>query len=120
MAHSRISAPERRTYRTYTFFGGIIGLLAYLAVGLLPSLVYGGFAGVALASAMLGGPLDASLLGRGLVVFGMVVGLLGTAAVFTVVGGALGAGAYAVVGARHVSSNDDARHGEAEHLVQPK
>jgi hypothetical protein len=58
--------------------------------------VYGGFAGVTLASAILGGPVAESLLGRGLVVFGMIVGLLGTAAIFMVIGAALGSGVYSL------------------------
>ena len=82
--------------RTFAFGGGIVGLVTFLAVGLLPSIVYGGFAGVSLASAIVGGPIDGSLLARGIVVFGMVVGLLGTAGVFVVIGAAMGAGVYAI------------------------
>ncbi len=83
--------------RTFAFAGGIAGLVTFLLVGLLPSIVYGGFAGVTMASSILGGPADGSLLGRGLVVFGMVVGLLGAGSVFIVIGAALGAGAYGLV-----------------------
>jgi len=81
--------------RTFAFAGGVVGLITFLAIGLLPSIVYGGFAGVTMASAILGGPVDGGALSRGLVVFGMVVGLLGTAGVFVVIGAALGAGVYA-------------------------
>ncbi len=83
--------------RTFAFIGGLVGLVTFLFVGLLPSIVYGGFAGVTLVSSILGGPIDSSLLARGLVVFGMVVGLLGAAGVFVVVGAALGAGAYGLI-----------------------
>ncbi len=83
--------------RTFAFGGGIVGLVSFLFIGLLPSIVYGGFAGVTLASALLGGPVEGNLFARGLVVFGMVVGLLSCAAVFVVVGAALGAGAYAAL-----------------------
>ena len=85
---------ERKAYRTFAFGGGVVGLVTFLAVGLLPSIVYGGFAGVTLASAIIGGPIGASLLARGLVVFGMTVGLLGTAAVFVVLGAAIGAAVF--------------------------
>jgi hypothetical protein len=85
------------TSRSFAFGGGVVGLVTFLFVGLLPSIVYGGFAGVTMASSILGGPADGSLLGRGLVVFGMVVGLLGAGGVFIVIGAALGAGAYGLV-----------------------
>ena len=85
-------------YKTSTFVGGIVGLVGYLAIGLLPSIVYGGFAGVTLAAALFGTPIDASWMARGVVVFGMVIGLLATAALFVVVGAALGAGFYSVAG----------------------
>lgn len=87
---------DKSGYRTFAFGGGIVGLVTFLAVGLLPSIVYGGFAGVSLASAILGGPVDASLFARGLVVFGMVVGLIGTASIFIVIGAALGSGVYSL------------------------
>ena len=87
---------DKTGYRTFAFGGGIAGLISFLAIGLLPSIVYGGFAGVSLASAIVGGPIDGSMLARGIVVFGMVVGLLGTAGVFVVIGAALGAGVYSV------------------------
>ena len=85
------------TSRTFAFVGGLVGLVTFLFVGLLPSIVYGGFAGVTLASSILGGPIDSSLIARGLVVFGMVLGLLGAAGVFVILGAALGAGAYGLV-----------------------
>jgi hypothetical protein len=87
---------DKSGYKTFAFGGGVVGLVSFLAVGLLPSIVYGGFAGVTLASAILGGPVAESLLGRGLVVFGMIVGLLGTAAIFMVIGAALGSGVYSL------------------------
>ena len=81
--------------RSFTFGGGILGLCAYLTIGLLPSIVYGGFAGVTLASSILGQTIVPGLAAKGLVVLGMVTGLLGTAALFVVIGSALGAGLYA-------------------------
>ncbi len=99
--------PINPTSRTFAFVGGLAGLVTFLFVGLLPSIVYGGFAGVTLASSILGGPIDSSLFARGLVVFGMVVGLLGAAGVFVVVGAAVGAGAYGLV--RTVSGRSASR-----------
>lgn len=97
MASSTTPNTINGTSRTFAFGGGIVGLVTFLFVGLLPSIVYGGFAGVTMASSILGGPADGSLIGRALVVFGMVVGLLGAGGVFIVIGAALGAGAYGIV-----------------------
>jgi hypothetical protein len=93
---SPMKKTDKTGYRTFGLGGGIVGLVTFLALGLLPSIVYGGFAGVTLASAILGGPVDSSLFARGLVVAGMVVGLLGTAAIFVVIGAALGSGVYSL------------------------
>jgi hypothetical protein len=78
--------------KTYTFFGGVLGLIIFLTVGLLPAIVYGGFAGVTLAGAILGTPIGTSILAKALVVFGMVTGLLGTASIFVVLGAIFGTG----------------------------
>ena len=108
-------SPAKSGSRTFAFGGGVIGLITFLAVGLLPSIVYGGFAGVTLASAILGGPVGASLVARGLVVFGMTVGLLGTAAMFVVIGAALGAAVFqaARVVAREPEAEAETANSEA-------
>ena len=99
--NAKITHPVERGagYKTATFIGGVAGLVGYLAVGLLPSIVYGGYAGVTLAAALFGTPIDASWMARGVVLFGMVIGLLATAALFVVVGAALGAGTHSLIGA---------------------
>ena len=113
----KIEKNERVGYRTFAFGGGVVGLITFLATGLLPSIVYGGFAGVTLAAAMFGAPVDASLIGRGVVLFGMVVGLLGTAAIYVVVGAALGAGVFHGARAfgteRQVESDAATQNGDA-------
>ena len=87
---------RERGYRSFAFGGGLVGLVLFLAVGLLPSLVYGGYAGVVLAAAIVGHPIEAGLFERGMVVTGMVFGLFATGAVFVVVSSAVGAGLYAL------------------------
>ena len=82
--------------RTFAFGGGLIGLIAFLVIGLLPSLVYGGFAGAALAAGLLGHPVDASLMARGITIFGMVAGLLATGGIFVVMGAVLGSTVHAL------------------------
>lgn len=92
----------RSGYRIAAFVGGMVGLLAFLAIALVPSLVYGGYAGVTLGVVLLGHPLGASLLARGIVAFGMLTGLLATSSLFVVWGAASGTLVYwAVEGAAH-------------------
>ncbi len=90
------------TRKTSTLIGAAVGLALFLVVGLLPSLVYGGYAGVLLAGGIFGTPIRATVLVRGLVVFGMVLGTVGVGSLFAVSGAALGAavGALAAVPAK--------------------
>jgi hypothetical protein len=82
--------------RHYTIVGAAIGLAAFLALGLLPAMLYGGYAGVLLAGGIFGTPVQATLLVRGLIVFGMVLGVVGVGSLFAV-GGAVGGAAIAVL-----------------------
>ncbi len=86
--------------RTYTLIGAAVGLALFLALGLLPSLLYGGYAGVLLAGGIFGTPVKATLAVRAIIVFGMVLGVTGTGALFTVGGAAAGAAVAVLVGAR--------------------
>jgi len=77
--------------------GAAVGFVLFLVVGLLPALLYGGYAGLLLATGIFGAPVEASLLTRGLVMFGMALGVFGTAALFVVTGAAAGTALAAVV-----------------------
>ncbi len=74
--------------KTVALAGAGIGFALFLGVALLPALMYGGYAGLLLASGIFGTPVEPGILSRGLVVFGMVLGVFGTAAVFCVAGAA--------------------------------
>jgi hypothetical protein len=87
------------TRKTFTLVGAGIGLAAFLALGLLPALLYGGYAGVLLAAGLVGAPVQATWLVRTLVVLGMVLGATSVAALFTVAGAAAGAAVSILVGA---------------------
>lgn len=78
-------------YRTHSLVGAGIGLVLFLAVGLLPTILYGGYAGVILAGGLFGTPVAASFAVRALIVFGMVLGVTAVAALFAVAGAAAGA-----------------------------
>jgi hypothetical protein len=77
--------------KTATLIGSGIALATFLAVGLLPSMLYGGYAGVLLAGGIFGMPVQATILARALIVFGMVLGVVGVGSLFAVVGAAAGA-----------------------------
>jgi hypothetical protein len=68
--------------------GAAVGIALFLAFGLLPAVLYGGYAGLLLATGIFGAPLPQHLFARGLVAFGSLLGVLGTAAVFAVIGAA--------------------------------
>jgi len=77
-----------------TFLGGVIGLAIFLAVGLLPSLLYGGYAGVILGSAIFGTPIHESVFAQATVVLGVISGVLAIGGIFVLGGAILATGAY--------------------------
>ena len=88
------------TRKTPTLIGAGVGLAVFLAVGLLPALLYGGYAGVLLAGGIFGTPVKATLLVRGLIIFGMVLGVVSVAGLFAVGGAAAGAAISILAGAK--------------------
>jgi hypothetical protein len=78
--------------------GAGLGLIAFLAVALLPALLYGGYAGVLLAGGIFGTPVAATLPVKALIVFGMVFGVTAVAGLFAVAGAAAGAAVGALIG----------------------
>ena len=85
------------TNKTPALVGAGIGLAAFLAVALLPAMLYGGYAGVLLAGGIFGTPVSASIGVRALIVFGMVLGVTAVGSLFAVAGAALGAAVGAVI-----------------------
>ena len=74
--------------KTVAVSGAALGFTLFLAVGFLPALMYGGYAGLMLADGIFGTPLPQHLFARGLVGFGMLLGVFATAAIFAVAGAA--------------------------------
>jgi hypothetical protein len=85
--------------KNYTLIGAAVGLAVFLAIALLPSLLYGGYAGVLLAGGIFGTPVSATFLPRALIVFGMVLGVTGVGSLFAVGGAAAGAAISVLAGA---------------------
>ncbi len=52
--------------KTPTLVGAGIGLALFLAIALLPAMLYGGYAGVLLAGGIFGTPVEPTLLARAL------------------------------------------------------
>lgn len=78
--------------------GAGVGLAVFLAVALLPSVLYGGYAGVLLASGIFGSPVTATIGPRLLIVFGMLLGITAIGSLFAVAGAAAGAAVGALLG----------------------
>jgi hypothetical protein len=78
------------TNKTPALVGAGIGLATFLAVALLPALLYGGYAGVLLAGGIFGTPVAATFAVRALIVFGMVLGVSAVGSLFAVAGAAAG------------------------------
>jgi hypothetical protein len=93
-----------------SLIGAGIGLALFLAVALLPSLLYGGYAGLLLASGIVGTPVEPTLVTRGLIVFGMVLGVTAVGSLFAVLGAAAGAavGAITAVASRRPATEEQA------------
>jgi hypothetical protein len=94
-----------------TLVGSGIGLALFLAVGLLPSMLYGGYAGLLLAGGIFGTPVEPTLLPRALIVFGMVMGVVAVGSLFAVIGAAAGAavGALTSVTVRNPAAEQASR-----------
>ena len=82
-----------------SLLGAGIGLVLFLAIALLPSVLYGGYAGLLLAGGIVGTPVQPTLLVRALVVFGMGLGVVGIASLFAVMGAVAGVAVGALTGA---------------------
>jgi hypothetical protein len=82
-----------------SLIGAGVGLALFLALALLPSVLYGGYAGLLLAGGIVGTPVQPTFLVRGLIVFGMVLGVTGIASLFAVLGAVAGAAVGALSGA---------------------
>jgi hypothetical protein len=82
-----------------TLIGAGIGLALFLAIALLPAMLYGGYAGLLLAGGIVGTPVAPTLLARALIVFGMVLGVVGVGSLFAVMGAVAGAAVGALTAA---------------------
>ncbi len=84
--------------KLFALIGAGVGLAAFLAIALLPAILYGGYAGLLLAGGIVGTPVQPTFVVRALIVFGMVLGVTGIASLFAVVGAMAGVAVGALTG----------------------
>jgi hypothetical protein len=70
--------------------GAAVGFVAFLIVGLLPAILYGGWTGLVIAGAFFGHPVNMTVGPKILVGGGVVLGVVAVGALFTVIGSVLG------------------------------
>ena len=90
---TNFDGPKENTMnrKTPSIVGAAVGLALFLAIALLPALLYGGYAGVMLAGGIFGTPVVPTFAVRALIVFGMVMGVTGVGSLFAVGGAVAGA-----------------------------
>lgn len=85
------SAKARWGWEDYILVAGVaIGLVGFLVAGLVPALVYGGYAALGLLSELIGGPVEPTLLSRAFIVVGMALCVVAVGALFATGGAVLG------------------------------
>jgi hypothetical protein len=103
-----MTATTSRSNRMFTIVGAGTGLVVFLAVALLPSIVYGGYAGVLLAGALFGTPVGGTVVVHAIIGLGMVVGAVAVASLFAAAGAVAGAAVSALT------------HGAQRESTEPK
>jgi hypothetical protein len=93
----------RRTRANHvSVIGGLVGLVTFLVVGLLPSLLYGGYAGVIVGGAIFGTPVHESVFAQATVFLGAIAGVFSIGGVFVLGGAILTTGAHGLLAALSV------------------
>ncbi len=92
-----VNTPKAQ-HKLFTLVGAGIGLAIFLAVAMLPAILYGGYAGLLLAGGIVGTPVQPTFLVKALIIFGMMLGVTGIASLFAVLGAVAGAAVGALTG----------------------
>lgn len=72
------------------YVGSFIAFLTYLLIGFLPGMLYGGYMGLAMAGAIFGIPVEATILSKIMVGGGLLLGVVSSLFFFLVIGANLG------------------------------
>lgn len=73
-----------------TYIGAGIGFVAYLIVGAVPGLLYGGYMGLAMSGVLFGAPVESTLAAKAVTFGGMLLGLAASFFFFLVMGALFG------------------------------
>jgi hypothetical protein len=95
--------------KTPSIVGAAVGLALFLAIALLPALLYGGYAGVMLAGGIFGTPVQPTFAVQALIVFGMVMGVTGVGSLFAVSGAVAGAALGVLAGSPAKAASEATR-----------
>jgi uncharacterized membrane protein len=85
-----MTTTQKNPSKIFTLVGAGLGLALFLAIGLLPSILYGGYAGVVLAGGLFGTPVASTLLTRALIVIIMVLAVVLSLGLFSAAGAVAG------------------------------
>jgi hypothetical protein len=100
VTQSRLHATTRTTPRhvSFSIVGATVGLVLFLVVALLPSLLYGGVAGVRVVTGFFGAPGAHPLVVEAFAAFGIVLSVTAVGALFASLGAVAGASVGALAG----------------------
>jgi hypothetical protein len=73
-----------------TYIGTAVSFLAYLLLGAVPGILYGGYMGLVMSNALFGSAVEPSILARIVTGGGMALGLFASLFFFLVIGAFLG------------------------------
>lgn len=79
-----------KSLRTGRKIGALAGGILFLVFGLVPGFYFGSYATIVLLSHLVGGPVEPGIIVRAMVVMGVILGLVCTAAVSIVAGSVVG------------------------------
>ncbi|MDA8082767.1 MAG: hypothetical protein M0024_03795 [Nitrospiraceae bacterium] len=81
---------RKQTMRAGTKIGAVLGFIAFLAVGLMPTIYFASFGSLMLMSRLAGGPVEPTTIIRMLTVVGIMLGIFCAGAVGIVLGSVFG------------------------------
>ncbi|GBE00076.1 hypothetical protein BMS3Abin07_02122 [bacterium BMS3Abin07] len=81
---------RKKVLNTGRKIGAALGVIMFLIFGIVPAFYFGSYGTVILLTQLAGGPLEAGIIVRMLVVIGIMLGFACSAAVSIVVGSVLG------------------------------
>ncbi|MBI4866542.1 MAG: hypothetical protein HY816_06295 [Candidatus Wallbacteria bacterium] len=87
------------------WIGAMVGTVMFLAAGLVPALLYGGYLGVLIGTTLTGAPVEQGGIGGYLVLVGMAIGMVSVWFLFVVAGSAVGALSSWAIAKLHRSEN---------------